>query len=89
MRLNRNRDVEALKRAITGGPQEWDYNYWTPQAIRRMIEEYEGYDPRFLDRLKAKDWQDAEAAATQERDREARNAYNKARRERRKGDKDE
>lgn len=72
----RNADVEGMKNVLAGG--EWTAGYWTQKAFDARVEEMRGYDPKFLDALKAKEYDDPFAQPTAERVTQAHKEYAKS-----------
>lgn len=88
LRANRNADVDALQAALRGeGPREWDYKYWTPSTAQWHLIDLRGYDYRFAEALRWKEYVDPQAEETQKREEERMRKYKKLWRDQRKGEK--
>ena len=78
----RDADVEGMKLCLAGGV--WEAKYWTSAGFIGQVQEMKGYNPKFLDALKALPYVDEQAQETQTRQKAALVDYRKNYREGRK-----
>ncbi len=70
-----NYDIEQIKSWLRDGTPPTLPRYFTLARYAELAKTHEGYPVEYLDKLKWKEWQDNEAAGTQERTHEAQKRY--------------